>query len=85
MQTRRRAGGVCHTDDDKPIGARKAEVKAEKKQKEDESDDDKPLGKLKKESACSKVMAASNDVDEESEDNRESGDEDGEEGGDEDE
>jgi hypothetical protein len=76
---------MSDSDDDKQLGARKAEVKAEKKQKDDESDDDKPLGKLKKESACSKTMAASDDVDEESEDGRESGDEDGKESGDEDE
>jgi hypothetical protein len=76
---------MSDSDDDKPLGARKAEVKAEKMQKEDESDDDKPLGKLKKESAGSKIKAASDDEDEESDHDRESGDEDGEESGDEDE
>ena len=47
--------------DDEPLGARKAEVKAEKKQKDDESDDDLPwgmLGKFKKESASDKETGA---------------------------
>jgi hypothetical protein len=43
--------GMSNSDDDKPLGARKAEVKAEKQQKDDESDDYKPLSKLEKESA----------------------------------
>jgi hypothetical protein len=44
--------GMTDSDDDKPLGLRprKAEVKAEKKQKDDESDEVKPLGTLKKES-----------------------------------
>jgi hypothetical protein len=36
-------GGMSDSDDEMPLGARKAEVKAEKQQKDDESDDDTPL------------------------------------------
>jgi hypothetical protein len=51
--------GMSDSVDDKPLGARNADVKAEKKQKDDESDDDKPLSKLKKESACYDESASS--------------------------
>ena len=83
MQTRRRAGGVCPTPTTISNSAR--ERLRSRLRKSRKTMKATTIGKLKKESAFSKTMSASDDVDEESEDGRECGDDDGEESGDEDE